>query len=361
VTTTPQRILLIRPSALGDVCRSTPVLATLRAAFPAARIDWLVRDIFADAVRAHPALTGVVEFPRRDLARWWTPTGMGPAWRWLRSLREPRYDTVIDLQGLARSGLFALATRAPRRIGAADAAEFAHLAYTRRVRVDPSAHVVERALTIARALGAEPVHDPRLSIPPQTAHPEPSLRGASAAVFAPTSAWPGKRWPAERFAVLARRLLDTSAVERIAVVGAESERASIAPVLALARRESRVVDLVGRTTVAELMRVIESAALVVANDSAAMHVAVGLDRPLVALLGPTDPDLAGPWRRPDTVVQRAGADDRLTHRACKDAAYGALLMRRISVDDAFAKAIEQLHHADTGSATGVGRSAGASA
>ena len=55
MATEPDSLLIIRPSALGDVCRSVPVLARLRARFPEARIDWLVRDVFADAVRGHPA------------------------------------------------------------------------------------------------------------------------------------------------------------------------------------------------------------------------------------------------------------------------------------------------------------------
>jgi len=348
VPATPQRILLIRPSALGDVCRSAPALASLRAAFPNARIDWLVRDVFADAVRAHPALTGVVEFPRDRLRRWWTPGGIGPARAWLRSLREPRYDAVVDLQGLARSGLFALATRAPVRVGPAGAAEFASLAYTRRVRTNPRAHVVERALEIVRALGAEPVRDVRLYAPADAPHPAPDLARARTSVLAPTSAWPGKRWPAERFAALARRLLDTGAVERVAVVGAAGERGSIGPVLDLCRDDPRAVDLVGRTTVGGLMRAIESAALVVAHDSAAAHLAVGFGRPLVALLGPTDARLAGPFDRLDAVVQRVSENDRLTDRACKDESLGAGLMRRITVDDAFAKALEQLSREPAG-------------
>src|SRR5437763_17141743 len=60
VNTPPQRILIIRPSALGDVCRSVPVLASLRRAYPEAEIDWLVQDTFAPAIEHHAALTGVI-------------------------------------------------------------------------------------------------------------------------------------------------------------------------------------------------------------------------------------------------------------------------------------------------------------
>jgi ADP-heptose:LPS heptosyltransferase len=69
VPPTPERILIIRPSALGDVCRSVPAVVSLRRAYPAARIDWLVQDSFADAARFHPDLSGVVSFARGTLGR----------------------------------------------------------------------------------------------------------------------------------------------------------------------------------------------------------------------------------------------------------------------------------------------------
>ncbi len=73
----PKRVLIIRPSALGDVCRTVPVLVSLRTAFPEAAIDWVVQEEFTDAVSGHPGLTEVIPFPRRRLARWWS----GPARR----------------------------------------------------------------------------------------------------------------------------------------------------------------------------------------------------------------------------------------------------------------------------------------
>ena len=67
----PKRILIVRPSALGDVCRTVPVLVSLRRAFGRAQIDWLVQAQFADAITAHPALDRIVTFPRTQMADWW--------------------------------------------------------------------------------------------------------------------------------------------------------------------------------------------------------------------------------------------------------------------------------------------------
>lgn len=286
----------------------------------------------------------MLPFPRTAMQRWWTPTGGRTLVEFLRAVAAPQYDLVIDCQGLFRSGVFAFAGGAKRRVGDRAAPELAWLAYTDRVRVDHDLHVVDRMLAITAAAGAPAVSDMRLYTPPDAEMPSEINAAERFAVLAPTSAWPGKCWPADRFAQLAAQLLQEGHVERIVVVGGANERTQIAPLANLAGSDGRVVDLVGRTSIGELMRLIEHASLVVANDSAAVHMAVGFHRPLVALLGPTDARLAGPYQRMDAVVQVVSNADELTHRACKDASHGAALMERISVELAMSKAREQLEH-----------------
>ncbi len=352
-TPPPNRILIIRPSALGDVCRSVPVLAGLRAAYPTAQIDWLVQDTFADAIAAHPALSGVVRFDRRRYGRWTSPAAMAALARWLRALGRTGYDLVLDCQGLLRSAIFTQATGAPRRLGHADARELAWAAYSERVphRV-ASVHTVDRMLELAAAAGAAPVKDMRLYAPdpppPSTAPGlvgdlDPRLSTGPVVVIAPTSRWLGKRWPAGRFAALARAILAPDATRDasvIALVGSASERDQCGSLLELAETESRVVDLVGRTSVAALMRLIRRSALVVANDSAAVHIAVGFDRPLVALHGPTDVARVGPYGRESDVITHARAEECLDH---KDEARGVELMSRIGVDEVVAAALARLN------------------
>ena len=336
----PDRILLIRPSALGDVCRSVPVLASLRRAWPEATIDWLVRDSFADAVRAHPDLSGVLTFPRAALGRSMRRANPAPSLRWLRELRRGRYDLAIDAQGLARSGLFAWATRASRRVGYANAREGAPIAYTERLRVDRDMHAVDRMLALVEAMGVVPVADMRL-YPPESdraaVDADERLAGPGLIVLAPTSAWPAKRWPGKRFVALAEALLERAAA-RIAIVGAPGEEDQCRGLRALATRRDRVVDLVGATSVGRLMAVIERADLVVANDSAALHMAVGLDRPIVALFGPTRTALVGPYRRDDDVVQHVRPGEPLDHKSAASRA----MMERITVDEVLERALARL-------------------
>ena len=156
-TRPPERILIVRPSALGDVCRSVPVLASLRRAYPEARIDWLVRDTYAPAIAAHPALDKTIEFPRARFSRWWrSPRVALELVGWLRDLHRRRYDLVIDCQGLGRSGLFTWATRARRRVGFRGARELAWLGYTVRHPRPESDHTVDAMLSLIAATACAP-------------------------------------------------------------------------------------------------------------------------------------------------------------------------------------------------------------
>jgi lipopolysaccharide heptosyltransferase I len=335
--TDPARILIIRPSALGDVCRTVPVLVSLRRRYPRARIDWLVQDAFAPAVASHPALRengSVVAFPRTRLKRWYSPKVAPEVSEFLGALRKARYDLVLDCQGLFRSGLFAVATGAARRIGFENAGELGWLGLTERVHAPRTMHTVDRMMLLAEAAGAPPVFDLRLYTSAEDrawAAARPGLNEPYA-VLAPTTRWPGKLWPDDRFRDLARRLLAEAplGVRRVVVVGAEHERSQIGALLGPAAGDGRVLDLVGRTNVGQFMAVIERSALLVGCDSAAVHMAVGFDRPMAALYGPTRVERVGPWGRSAHVVQRLIPGDSRDH---KDAAAGQKLMRRISVDD----------------------------
>ncbi len=340
----PQRILIIRPSALGDVCRSVPILASLRRRYPSAAIEWLVNDDFAPAIAGHPALTRLVPFPRRRFGALWKPGAAVGFLAWLSALRRARYDLVIDAQGLFRSGFFAWATRSRRRVGYSNARELGWIFLNERHDIPPTRHSVDRMLALVEAAGVPPTPDMRLYATDEARSGAASeLRRAGAtgrvAVVAPTSRWAGKRWPADRFAELSRRLLDERAVDSAVIVGAPGERDQCAPLLALAQDDPRVVDLIGRTTVGELLAIVERAAIVNANDSAALHKTVGFDRPMVGLFGPTRIGLVGPYARSDAVLQRLEPGEALDH---KNHASGAAMMARITVQDALDAALTAL-------------------
>lgn len=324
------RILIIRPSALGDVCRSVPVLASLRAAFPEAQIDWVVQDGFEDAIRAHPMLDGVIHFPRQQFTGWWRkPSVARDVIRWARSLAQAKYDLVFDFQGLGRSGLMAWATRSRQRIGLRSAREGAWLFYTRRRPPSPSPHTVDEMLWLLQCEGIELVRDMRLYTPPDDAawwNQQRHERGADGAyaVLAPTARWVSKRWPIELWSELLSPLRERG-IKNAVVIGAPSERRQVNELT----ENHDVINLVGASSVGRTMAVIRDAALVVANDSAPLHMAVGFARPTLGLFGPTDPARVGPYRQPHSVIRahQPGAGERINFR---DESLGDSLMRKIS-------------------------------
>lgn len=340
------RVLMIRPTALGDVCRTVPVLVTLRRAMPEARIEWLVSQAYIDAVRHHPDLDGVVAFPReRFAAAGYNLRVTAQFLKWCRGLRASRYDLVFDLQGLARSGLFTWVTAAPRRVGFADAGEWAWLGYNRRHRVDRHLNAVERMLALVQAEGYTPRRNTQLYV---GCHDEQwwdqwlSQHGGTGpyVCLAPTARWLCKCWPIENYTRLARRLLDSGrAGQRLVILAAPQERDQLRPLLDGLGGDPRV--LVPTTSVGQMMAVLSRTNLLVCNDSAALHAAVGFGRPIVAIFGPTDPARVGPYRRDDCVVRAGGATvqhvgDYRRHRDDQT------LIARVSVEAVWERILQQV-------------------
>jgi heptosyltransferase I len=326
-----ERILLIKPSALGDVVHTLPVLVKLRARYPEAWIDWLITPENADLVRHHPGLTNTILFPRKEYSHFgrnWSST-FGP-FRLLSAIRRGRYDLVIDLHGQFRSAVFTLASGAPVRIGFdrprgrtegararrppgvpgqhgwTGAREGAWIAYTHRIPIPTlNVHAVDRYLWLAPMLGLDDrPPDFAIHLPPQaTRTTEQLLRshglgGKPLAVLVPGTIWETKHWRLEGFAQVGRHLLKSG--HSVVIAGTARDRARCQAITAACPGAH---DLSGQTTVAGLVALIRQAAICVTNDSGSMHVAVAVGRPVVSVFGPTNPIWIGPYGRPHAVVR----------------------------------------------------------
>lgn len=302
-----RRILLIKPSAVGDIVHTLPVLVRLRERYPDAQIDWFITPENADLVRYHPALSNVVLFDRRRYARfgrdWFATKGVVNL---LRTLRRNHYDLVIDMHGQLRSALFTLATGAAVRVGFEKTREGAWLVYSHHIPLlAESVHAVDRYLWLGRVLGFE-AGEPDFGIygPPAietrvdellAAH---DLVGRPLALLVPGTVWQTKHWRVEGFAGVARHLLRRDFA--VVLAGAPKDRARVREVAALC---PAACDLAGQTTLAEMISLVRRAAVCVTNDSGSMHLAVAFGRPLVSVFGPTSPVLTGPYHRMEAVVQ----------------------------------------------------------
>jgi lipopolysaccharide heptosyltransferase I len=326
------RILLIKPSALGDVVHTIPVLVKLRVRYPRARIDWLITPENAEIVRCHPALSNVVLFARRDFSK------RGRRWRallaffdLLKQIRRAKYDLVIDMHGQVRSALFALISGARVRIGfdrpirrsltvSAEhdlrnvpshgwrgAREGSWIAYTHRIPIPTlDVHAIDRYLWVAPLLGldddppdlaihlsSDTVRNVERLLKEHGVHADVPL-----VILVPGTIWETKHWTIEGFAGVARTFLSDGFA--VALAGTERDQQRCRQIAAAA---PGVCDLSGKTTPAELAALIRRAEVAVTNDSGSMHVAASLRKPMVSVFGPTNPVHIGPYQRPESVVR----------------------------------------------------------
>lgn len=312
----PQRVLLIKPSALGDVVTALPVLRGLRRSFGRqVRIDWMLSTSCAALVAHDDELDAVVPFERRRLGQGWrNPLAALQLVSLCRSLRKARYDWVIDMQGLFRSGWLSRVTGAPVRAGFASAREGAWLFYNRRLpAADEPAHTVDRNIALARMLGVDArPGDFRLQVRADAAAWANDLAGSLGGryvVVAPATRWASKNYPTRMWRQVVKRLAEGVPV----VLSAGPDEKHFTEPL---RVGEAVRDLAGQTSLPQLAALIDRAAGVVCCDSAAMNIAAALDTPQVTLIGPTDPARTGPYRRDEGMLQSSLPCRACLRRAC---------------------------------------------
>jgi lipopolysaccharide heptosyltransferase I len=299
-----RRVAIIKPSALGDIVHALPVLTALRARFPAAHITWVVNAAFEPLLAGHPDLTDTIPFDRAAM------TGarriVGAAWAFARALRRRRFDLVVDMQGLLRSGLMARATGAPVRVGFANAREGSRYLYTHRVPSPAlgAAHAVDRMWRVAEEFGVG--HLPKRFRVPLRPDEVSAARDELAALPRPVVAvavgakWLTKRWPAPHFADLLNRAhADFGASSVFLGSGADAPLSRDVT----ARLRGPALDLTGRTALPRLAAVLSVADVVLGNDTGPLHLAAALDRPCVAPYLCTKVALHGPYTQAGNCVE----------------------------------------------------------
>lgn len=311
-----RRILLIKPSSLGDIVHALPTLAALRQHFPQARITWLVKRQWAELLERAEGLDRV----------WAVGPGIAGWLSEVPRLRAERFDLVVDLQGLLRSALMARLAGCPVRVGFANGREGSPLFYTQRVTVPtPEMHAVDRYLLAAEALGAIRPAVPQfcLAISPDDREQvsgvlsRAGVRAGSSWIAMHVSArWPTKRWPVESFALVADRL-HKEGTGSVVLIGGSDDRTDAQTVKALAR-EASIIDLTGLTPLGLLPALLQSASVLLTNDSGPMHVAAAVGTPVVALFGPTSAARTGPYGKNHRVLTHQLSCSPCFSRHCRN-------------------------------------------
>ncbi|MDG3006283.1 glycosyltransferase family 9 protein [Paludisphaera mucosa] len=300
----PGRVCIIKPSSLGDVVHSLPILPELRRLWPDAHLSWVVSRSFRSLLEGRADLDRVIPYDK------------GPSGISLKGLRgiasltsalaRERFDLTIDLQGLLRSGLMTAATRAPIRVGLADAREGAGWFYTHTVDAPrASVHAVDRVMVVAEALGGHP-SEPQFSLPVGEADeawadrvlggvPRPRL------VLNVGSRWLTKRWPVRNFAEIARRAVAEFGAAVVAV-GAPEDR-ELVDALRESLGKTPVLDLCGGTSLLQLAALARRSDVYLSNDTGPLHLAAAVGASVVGVYTCTDPRLTGPYGPRAAVVR----------------------------------------------------------
>jgi heptosyltransferase I len=297
------KILIIKPSSLGDVVQALPVLRLLKRHLPASQIYWWIESSLAPLLEGDPDLAGVVRLERRG---WAKPSNLRHLWETVRWARQQRFDWVIDLQSLLRSGALAWLANGELTVGLDEPREPARGFYDIIVR-RPSflTHAVDWYLQALSPLRV-PVRWDFEWLPERPSVSAEVRRkwdaGANRWIaLQPGARWPNKRWPTEHFAELLRQLLASHPQHHFAILGSRDDEP-------LGERlgevgGGRCLNLTGKLSLPEMIEWIRLTDLMVSNDTGPMHVAAALGKPLIALFGPTEPRRTGPYHQLDHVLQ----------------------------------------------------------
>lgn len=288
-----ERICLVLMSAVGDVVHGLPVVHALKRHSPGARITWVLQPGPAGLVQGHPAVDEILLLER---VRGWR------AFAELRSqLRTRQFDLVLELQAYLKAGLVTRFAQAPVKLGfdRSRARDLTWLFTTHRIPPHPPRHVQDQYLEFLAALGVEP--EPMEwnlgPWPEERAWQQEFLAGIGrpiAAIVVATSK-PEKDWPPERWAEVADALLEDYGLQPV-LVGGQTPRELEAAQVIQARSRSAPISALG-SGLRRLVGILDGAALVLSPDTGPLHVAVALNRPVISLMGYSNPKRTGPYRR----------------------------------------------------------------
>ncbi len=281
-----KNILVVRTDRIGDVVLTTPVLEALRKAYPSARISIMVTSATKDVVEGNPFIDEVISYDKRGKDK-----GFLGFWRFIRFLKSKKFDLAINYHLKNRTNFMLFHAGIPNRIGFAnDKFGFLLTESYPDPRTDGTKHEAEYCLDLLRNIGVDhqgfqvhvPIH--RASevwvaklFAENHINPDDRL-----IAIHPGASCLSKRWPPQRFAEVAD-ILEKEYQAKIIVIGSGDNQLVAREVL-LSMKQS-VVDMTGRTTISHLISLLKRCALLISNDSGPVHLAVGVQTPVVSIFG----------------------------------------------------------------------------
>jgi heptosyltransferase-2 len=296
------KIVVRAPNWIGDTILCLPALTSLKKNYPDAEI-WVAASAWTEGIFAPlDWIRGILSLSNRNSLK---SVAMDA-----HKLKEYGFDIGILFTNSFGSALLFFLAKIPHRWGYAR--DGRHLLITKRVRTHPlesRGHHIQYYLKLLSKLGLE--NTPALLDYPMKEEEKRQARDLLRSLgvdthkpiitMSPGAAYgPAKRWPESHFAELAGLLQAHNGAE-ILLIGTEADT-KIAESIASFLKKKPVI-LTGKTTIPQLAGVIGQSDLFISNDTGPMHLANALKVPVIAMFGPTDPQITGPYQSPSTVFK----------------------------------------------------------
>ena len=302
-------ILIVNPFGIGDCLFATPLVHTLKDAFPKSKLGFLCNKRTAPLLRNNPFINEIFIYERDDFKRLLSVSKLG--WlkgfsSFIRQIKKVRFDLAVDLSLSSNFGFFLWLAGIKKRVGYNYKNRGFYLTNSVKLSGYEDKHVVEYYNSLLGFIGIEPKYqnlelylsdeDKQYA---ESIFKEYSINGSSQVIA--LSAGGGaswgieaeiKRWPKEKFALLVNKIIEKYKVTVI-IVGDLKERDLLLNIET--GHQNKVINLAGKTTLAQSAAIINRADLFIGNDGGLLHVAVALKRKTISFFGPVDPRVYGPY------------------------------------------------------------------
>ena len=334
-------ILFVRLSYIGDILHATPAARWIKEQYPDAKLHWIVTPSMVELLEGNPYVDEIIPWERDEYEAHSKKLHIPTMWRmwWeLKAKLEPyKFDVAVDVQGRLITGLVLLASGAPIRLGLGGTKELNWL-FTNYKTKPSTDHVIKRYVEVAQLLKEAVTKQANLETPlkpvdngldTETLHTVSAKKMYHMDFYVPSklhtwaeeqwktidnhsslnrgevekplrvglvlgTSWATKEWPQEKWYSLIKSLQYRV---NFVCLGGPKEATQYKPLLdSLAAEgiDQIVLNMLGKTTLQEVGALIESCDVVVTADTGALHIALAMNKPVVALFGPTDPKLWGP-------------------------------------------------------------------
>ncbi len=349
-----KRILIVRLSSLGDVIQTLPIPTVVREAYPDAEIGWAIDRELAPAIAGHPDINHIHLCDRLIWSRrlknpfeWFRIAA--EARRFIEEIRGVGYDCALDVQGLLKSAVIPLFAGIRPRIGFAHGRELSHLFYTERYLsnvqyFDHDRMHVDHMMALAETIGCH-IDNYSVRLPPAAPASRAKIdalvrfgRPSTIVGIAPATQWKSKQWPIEHWLSLLKMILQRTNVN-VVLIGAPSDAVQTSHLIEALddAARARVLDLAGKTSIVDLYALVERIPIMVAADTAPLHIAGAAGCTLIGLFGATPTHRTGPiGSGPITLMT---AEPKLACQPCQERVcrFGTTeCMRNLRVERVFA-------------------------